>query len=196
MQRSTLALTLGAALAAVALGPVAPADSAFAQTTVGTVRQQANDRFQVHGKILEVTHAGNGQEARAILFDNQTHLVRAATDPNGRPYASFLTSDINGQPTTVVLDLSWLKQEGMDFVDLDPPVAAEVLLDPRPNDTYLAVQYGALATGSDVNNTDWGIQERWTTRDDSINARTDNGPDDDEARAQDHNEDEEDDDDN
>jgi hypothetical protein len=97
----------------------------------------------------------------------------------------FVTSDINGQPTTVVLDLSWLKQEGMDYVNLDPPVAAEVLLDPQPNDTYLAVQYGALAVGSDVNNTDWGVHEEYTTRDDSINARVNNGPDDDEARAQD-----------
>ena len=41
-----------------------------------------------------------------------------------------------------------------------------------------------MPKGSKVNNTDWGVQEGYTTRNDSINARVDNGPDDDEARNQ------------
>ncbi len=182
-----------------AITPIRPAGQVGGQ-------QGSQETFGINGTMLEITYTENAQQAEAIFFGSESERAnqrqrfeRAATDPNGRPFGKFLTNDPTGQPVFIILDLSWLREaEDGGFVDLEvsaPNAAGQgdqehesVALDVRqqPNGTFLAIQYGGDAgpKGSMVNNTDFGIQERWTTIDDSIAARTDNGPDDDEARAQ------------
>ena len=62
--------------------------------------------------------------------------------------------------------------------------AIQVELLEQSDGSFLAIRYWELVKGSKVNNTDWGVDEANTTRDDSIEARVDNVPDDDEARRQ------------
>ncbi|MGE3270076.1 MAG: hypothetical protein AB7P40_15095 [Chloroflexota bacterium] len=121
------------------------------------LQEVSGDRFTANGTII------------ALHSDSQ---------------AEFRTSDLSGQPETITLDLSWLTDEDRDYAYFGERTPIAALLQPLDDGTYRAVQFEQLSQGSMVNNTDWGVQEEYTTRDDSINARTDNGPDDDEARAQ------------
>jgi hypothetical protein len=122
-----------------------------------TLQDTENERFTIRGTLLDV-------------YANET--------------ADFHTSSITGEPTVVTLDLSWIADQGRGYVDLESQTPIAVLVEPRDDGTYRAILFLGLAHGSQVNQTDWGVEEELTTRDDSINARTDNGPDDDEARAQ------------
>lgn len=159
-----------------------------------------DDRVDVNGSLISITHVEDAEQADAVFFeDERDRYERDANDPMARPYGLFLTSDMTGEPTYIVLDLSWLRDEdNQQFVDLmvfDPDGSAErnvpgthesaqLLLHPQRDGTYLAREYRELAKGSQVNNTDWGIHEPTTTRDDSIDARVHNVPDDDEALNQ------------
>ena len=185
--------------AGYALGPPPPA-AAQEPEVIRPTDVCPEQRIDVNGSLLTITHVENAEQAGAVFFQGQRErFQRAGTDPMGRPYGLFLTSDMNGQPAFIVLDLSWLAEEDeAGFVNLavaEPGTdqglgstgtheSIQVQLQPQPDGTYLARAYWELAKGSKVNNTDWGVREEYTTRDDSINARTDNGPDDDEARAQ------------
>lgn len=55
---------------------------------------------------------------------------------------------------------------------------------PQADGTFLAREYRERAKGGTVNNTNWSINEASTTRDDSIHARVDNVPGDDDALNQ------------
>lgn len=98
--------------------------------------------------------------------------------------AEFRTSGLTGEPTIITLDLSTIAEAGLGYADIAPHTAIAALVEPLGDGTYRMIQYQGLAKGSQVNSTDWGVEEEYTTRDGSINARTNNGPDDDEARAQ------------
>ena len=100
-------------------------------------------------------------------------------------YAAFRTSDITGEGQTIWLDLAWLNDtEDRGFIDLVDGEAIQAELLEQSDGSFRAIDYWELPKGSKVNNTDWGIDEASTTRDDSIDARVDNVPDDDEARRQ------------
>jgi hypothetical protein len=157
-------------------------------------------RIDVVGSVIRVTYVENARQADAVFFQGEKdRYQRAATDPQALPYGLFLTDLMDGRSSLIVLDMSWLREEdNLGFVDLmlfeTGPSAVrgvpgthesvQLLLQPQQDGTYLARQYEKLPKGSMVNNTDWGISESFTTRNDSINARVDNGPDDDEARRQ------------
>jgi hypothetical protein len=111
----------------------------------------------------------------------------------GNQCATFLTSAISGTEEMVVLDLSQLAAAEGGF-EVQEQTAIHVALIPQENGTFLAQRFEGMAQGDMVNNTDFGIQEEWTTRDDSINARVENVPDDDEALAQNDPEDDDEDD--
>jgi len=97
----------------------------------------------------------------------------------------FVTADIIGQEKIVWVDVSQLRDlDGGRVTNLEDFEAVQIILLERSDGTFQAIEYRELAKGSMVNNTDWGVSEGYTTRDDSINARVDNGPDDDEVRAQ------------
>ena len=99
--------------------------------------------------------------------------------------AAFITADFAGQTQIIQMALSKLRDlSGGRRANLKDDEAVQIMLVEQPDGTFLAIQYEELAKGSMVNNTAWGVQEAYTTRDDSINARVDNGPDDDEARNQ------------
>lgn len=107
--------------------------------------------------------------------------------PGTVPYGAFLTSDINGQPSIVFVDFNFLRGTEQDigfFTNIEEQESVQFQMTLQPEGSFLARGYGEMAKGSMVNNTDWGISEGYTTRDGSINARVDNGPDDDEAHRQ------------
>jgi hypothetical protein len=157
-------------------------------------------RIDVVGSVIEITYVETARQADAVFFQRERdRYQRAATDPQARPYGLFLTYAMDGRAALIVLDMSWLREEwNLGFVNLMLSEtgasgvrsipgwheSVQLLLQPQEDGTYLARQYEKLPKGSMVNNTDWGISEAFTTRNDSINARVDNGPDDDEARRQ------------
>ena len=110
---------------------------------------------------------------------NGTVISLDSREPN------FITSDISGQEQVIRVDFSRLEDlDSGRVANLESPESIQIVLQNNGDGTYLAVQYAELAKGSKVNNQDWGNLEANTTRDDSIEARVDNVPDDDEARAQ------------
>jgi hypothetical protein len=182
-----------------ALGPPAPA-AAQEPEVIRPTDVRPEQRIDLRGVLLSTTNVENAQQAEAVFFQGERERFhRASDDPAGRPYGLFLTSHMTSEPAYVVLDLSWLADEdSQDFVDLETfkyptnltvesipsQETTQIQVQPQADGTYLARAYWELAKGSKVNNTDWGVREQYTTRDDSINARVDNGPDDDESRAQ------------
>lgn len=149
-------------------------------------RQVAPEIFTVNGTVLRIVDAQNLGAARDEIRGQLGPLDEMQMGQAGaNQYAAFLTSDVTGQPTLVWLDLSWLHDHNVEgYANLEENESVQVRLQAQPEGSFLAREYAELAKGSMVNNTDWGVQEEYTTRDDSINARTQNGPDDDEARAQ------------
>ena len=144
--------------------------------------------FTANGTVLRIVAAPTVDEAMDIVGD-QFGAVEARADDSGtgvvNRYAAFRTSDIAGEAQIIWLDLSWLNDtEDRGFIDLVDGEAIQVELLEQSDGSFLAIHYWELAKGSKVNNTDWGIDEANTTRDDSIEARVDNVPDDDEARRQ------------
>lgn len=196
---AAVGLAVGVTLGGHDAGTVRPAAAQGLEVVTPTdVRPE--QRIDVNGSLIDITYVEDARQAGAVFFqDERQRFQRAGTDPAGRPYGLFLTSDMTGQPALIVLDLSWLAEEDeQGYVNLHVSesgtggqrrnagthASIRIRLQPQADGTYLAREYWELAKGSKVNNTDWGVQEAYTTRDDSINARTDNGPDDDEARAQ------------
>jgi hypothetical protein len=159
------------------VGAVAPAHA-----------ESEHQPFTANGTVLRIVAAPTVDEAMDIVGD-QFSAVEARSDDAGsgvvNQYAAFRTSDITGEAQVIWLDLSWLKDSDHgDVVDLVDGEAIQVELHEQPDGSFLAIRYWELVKGSKVNNTDWGIHEASTTRDDSIEARVDNVPDDDEARRQ------------
>jgi hypothetical protein len=199
--RRTVVQVLGALALAISIGTVAPRAEAAEDINVirpGDTRPEV--RIDVVGSVVKITHVENAQQADAVFFQGEKNRYqRDANDPQAKPYGLFLTYSVDGRQAFIVLDLSWLQEEdNLGFVDLmlfdtgGAPVrnvpgtheSVQLSLQPLTDGTFRARQYEKLPKGSKVNNTDWGIQEGYTTRNDSINARVDNGPDDDEARNQ------------
>jgi hypothetical protein len=199
--RRTFVRGLGALAFATVVGIVAPG-SGFAQEhqVIRPTDTRPELRIDVVGSVIRITHVENAQQAEAVFFRGEKDRYQLdALDPRARPYGLFLTYAMDGRAAFIVLDMSWLEEEdNLGFVDLmlfeTGPAAVrgvpgthesvQLLLQPQQDGTYLARQYEKLPKGSKVNNTDWGVSESYTVRNDSINARVDNGPDDDEARRQ------------
>ncbi|MGE3269474.1 MAG: hypothetical protein AB7P40_12055 [Chloroflexota bacterium] len=195
-QRGLAALALAGAASLLSAGGVAAQEYPVIRPT----DVQPEQRIDVRGTMLAITYVENAEQANAVFFQGERdRFHRAADDPMGRPYGLLMTSHVTSEPALIVLDLSWISDAEMhNFVDLavfghpsDLTVESipdqetvRMQLQPQQDGTYLARAFWELSAGSMVNNTDWGVREQYTTRDDSINARVDNGPDDDEARAQ------------
>jgi hypothetical protein len=195
------ALRVGALTLAVSLGFGVPVPSSAQDLEViRPVDVRPEQRIDVNGSLISVTYVADAQQADAVFFRGERERYhRDGSDPMGRPYGLFLTADMDGRSSYIVLDLSWLKDEdNQQYVNLlhfEPNASAvrgirgthesvQLLLQPLEDGTYRAIEYREIAKGSEVNNTDWGINEAYTTRDDSIDARVDNVPDDDEALNQ------------
>lgn len=174
MRHMLLALAL---IAGSMVGAAAPAHA-----------ESEHQPFTANGTVLRIVNAATLPEAMDAVDDQFGVAEATATDAGTdgvQQYAAFRTSDIAGESQIVWLDLSWLHDaDGGDFVNLVDGEAIQVELLEQSDGSFLAIRYWELAKGSKVNNTDWGIHEASTTRDDSIEARVDNVPDDDEARRQ------------
>ena len=153
-----------------------------------TLRGDQGQPFTINGTALRIIEAPSVEAAKAAPSDDFDTMPERSTDAGmgaNTRYALLVTADITGEPQIIWLDLSWLKDSDFgDYIDLENGEAIQVEVIEQPRGSFLAIQYWELVKGSTVNNTDWGISESYTTRDDSINARVDNGPDDDEARRQ------------
>ncbi len=157
-------------------------------TTGAVSAREEHQSFTANGTVLRIVPAASLQEAMNAVNGQFGTEVRMSTD-DGRGadtrYAAFRTNDITGEHQIIWIDLSWLKDSDFgSFVDLADREAIQIELLEQPEGSFLGIQYWELSKGSQVNNTDWGIEEGYNSRDDSINARVDNGPDDDEARNQ------------
>lgn len=199
--RRTIERGLGVLALAVGLSMLLPgAGLAQEHTVIRPTDTHPELRIDVVGSMVQITHVEDARQAEAVFFqDEKARYQRDANDPQAKPYGLFLTYAMDGRAALIVLDLAWLQEEdNLGFVDLmlfdtgGSPVrnvpgtheSVQLSLQPLEDGTYRARQYQKLPKGSKVNNTDWGISEPFTTRNDSINARVDNGPDDDEARRQ------------
>ncbi len=92
---------------------------------------------------------------------------------------TILTSDVIGREQPILVDVSWLK--GFQY-QVGDPVQLTILA--RESDTYLAI--GIVGESPFANGQDFGVQERFTVKDDSIQAGVGNVPADDEALAKQH----------
>ncbi|MCC6175512.1 MAG: hypothetical protein IT305_09445 [Chloroflexi bacterium] len=92
---------------------------------------------------------------------------------------TIVTSDVIGKPQAITVDVSYLP-------DLQIATGAPIQLTirSRESDSYLAI--GIVRESPFVNGADFGVQERFEVRNDSIQAGVGNVPDDDEALAQQH----------
>lgn len=174
MRMGAMALALGLGLMTVTATPARA--------------EREHQPFTANGTVLRIVPAATVGEARNTL-DGQLGAEGGPARDDGqgaaRRYAAFRTNDISGEYQIIWVDLSWLKDSDFGrFIDLEEPEAVQIELVEQPDGSFLATQYWELVKGSQVNNTDWGVSEGYNSRDDSINARVDNGPDDDEARAQ------------
>ena len=186
MRRTLLSLALGVGLAVGTSWP------ASAQSTE-PIRPIDATPFTANGTVLRIVEAPNLRAAQAIVGDQvgpdeaSTRAALEGRQGNATRYAAFLTSDVTGRPTVIWIDLSRLRdQDGSgDFPNLKENEAVQIELVGQPEGSFLAHQYWALAKGSAVNNTDWGVRESYNTGpNDAIKARRDNVPDDDEALNQ------------
>jgi len=91
----------------------------------------------------------------------------------------ILTSDLNGKAQPITVDVSYLKG-----LQITPDTPIQLTIMPREYDTYLAT--GIVRESPYVNGADFGVQEWFTTRQDSIQAGVGNVPEDDESLNQQH----------
>jgi hypothetical protein len=165
-------------------------------STAGTAAAQAapgqGEPFTVNGTLERIVYAASPADAQQAFRTGDTSRLRAATDPQAKPYGFFLQSGATGEQTYLVVDLSWLARQDASGTVPDLKVspqlggqteAISVSVRQQSDGTYLAIQYEDLAKGSMVENTNYGIREEWSTRNDSLNARVGNVPEDDEALA-------------
>jgi hypothetical protein len=179
MKRLLSALVICASLLVGTIGPTST-------QVIAPIDQPPPAVITVNGTVLRIVDAESLQAARDEIRGRLGPLDEMQVGrPGATQYAAFLTSDITGHPTLIWLDLSWLHDHNLEgYANLEEDEAIQVRLTAQPEGSFLAREYAELAKGSMVNNTDWGVEEAYTTRDDSINARVDNAPDDDEALNQ------------
>ena len=101
---------------------------------------------------------------------------------------TILTDDVSGREQPIMVDVSYLRNLQYKVGD---PIALWIRA--REYDTFVAL--GVTAESPYVNGEDFGVREEFATRQDSIQARVGNVPEDDEALAQNGFDDDDDDDD-
>jgi len=170
-------LLAGAMLLGLVIGSVAP-----------VLAEGEHQPFDATGTVLRIVDAPTLHEAMTAVGGQLGAVVDKSARIGAGPvkqYAAFRTNAISGASQIVWLDLSWLKDSDRGgVVDLEDGESIQVELLEQPDGSFLAIRYWELRKGSKQNNTDWGVLEANTTRDDSIEARVGNVPDDDEARGQ------------
>jgi hypothetical protein len=90
----------------------------------------------------------------------------------------IITDDIGGTERPITVDMSRFSRI-FGATEVGTPI--KLVIEDRPFDTYKAVDL--LEFGSYVNPTDFGVEENFTVRDDSIHSHVGNVPEDDEALA-------------
>ncbi len=95
----------------------------------------------------------------------------------GTTLATIVTSDVIGRPQAITVDVSQIKN-----VDFTTGTSIQLTIYSRENDTFLARE--VVREYPYVNGADFGVREEFTVRQDSIQARVGNVPEDDEALAQ------------
>ncbi len=97
----------------------------------------------------------------------------------GTTLATIVTTDVIGKPQAITVDVSQVKD-----VDFTANTSIQLTIYSRENDTFLARE--VVREYPYVNGADFGVREEFTTRQDSIQARVGNVPEDDEALAKQH----------
>jgi hypothetical protein len=97
----------------------------------------------------------------------------------GTTLATIVTSDVIGKPQAITVDVSQVQD-----VDFTAGTSIQLRIFSRQNDTFLARE--VVREYPYVNGADFGVREEFTTRQDSIQARVGNVPEDDEALAKQH----------
>jgi hypothetical protein len=201
MRQKLLSFALGAGLMTASAGSV------FAQQEGGSTTQQGGGTNQTTETMAQSGQSCATQWAQlnGPLSGQQMAMPSSQEDSSemaqfsavgtvvelfGNHCATFLTSAISGTEEMVVLDLSQLPTED-GGVGLQEQTPIHVALIPQANGSFQVSEFRGLAHGEMVNTANFGIQEEWTTQDDSINARVENVPEDDEALAQNDPDDEE-----
>lgn len=128
------------------------------------------------GVGLTVSTLGSAATAPVALAQaaDQFAVSGTATAREGN-ILTLVTSDLTGSVQPIRIDMSRLSAFS---IELGGPVSMTVV--PRAFDTYLAL--GLREEGTDVDRLDYG-HAHFETLNDTVQARTDNNPEDDEALA-------------
>jgi hypothetical protein len=108
-----------------------------------------------------------------------TYDIRGTVIARQGPILTILTSDLTGREQPILVDVTWLR--GLQINVGDP---IHLTIQPREFDTYLATS--VVRESPYVNGLEFGVQERFTVKQDSIQAGVGNVPEDDEALAKQH----------
>ena len=139
----------------------------------GARRQLA--AFAVAGALSALAVSGVASAA-----DERFDITGTVYEING-PIATIVTSDVIGSSQAIMVDVSQVK--GVDFTR---GTSIHLTIYSRENDTFLSRE--VVREYPYVNGADFGVREEFQTRQDSIQARVGNVPEDDEALAQQHRE--------
>ena len=131
----------------------------------------------VAGAISALT-LGGVASASHERFDITGTVYEVQYDGRAR-LATIVTTDVIGKPQAITVDVSQIKN-----VDFTPGTSIQLTIYSRENDTFLARE--VVREYPYVNGAEFGVREEFTTRQDSIQARVGNVPEDDEALAQQH----------
>ena len=129
--------------------------------------------FAVAGAISALTLGGVASAA-----DDRFDVTGTIYEIDG-PILTIVTSDVIGKPQAVMVDVSQVED-----VDFTRGTAIQLSIWSRENDTFLARE--VVSEYPYVNGAHFGVREEFTTRQDSIQARVGNVPEDDEALNQQH----------
>ena len=97
----------------------------------------------------------------------------------GTSLATIVTTDVIGRPQAITVDVSQIRD-----VDFTAGTSIQLTIYSRENDTFLARE--VVREYPYVNGADFGVEEWMNTRQDSIQARVGNVPEDDESLAKQH----------
>src|SRR3712207_1538361 len=129
---------------------------------------------------LSALALGSVASAQNERFDI-TGTIYEVKRNGGTTLATIVTSDVIGRPQAITVDVSQVKD-----VDFTSGTAIQLTIFSRENDTFLARE--VVREYPYVNGAHFGVREEFTPRQDSIQARVGNVPEDDEVLAQQHRE--------
>lgn len=125
--------------------------------------------------VLTLPSVGGTAVAQERMVERTFDVSGTVIDVRGSTLI-ILTSDVIGREQPITVDVSQLR--GLQIEAGDP---LALTIRSRPSDTFLAI--GVVAESPFVNREEFGVREEFTVKQDSIQARVGNVPEDDEALA-------------